>query len=207
MPAYCFPPPNLCVRKSASPLWPQLSPSPFPGPVWCRASKSPTPMSPYCPPAAPPRRWTSPWTRTPLLSPSTPASWARSTASRWVGSRQLMPHTWPSARAVSVNQLWQLPSMFSIGGEQRMSVNARQCFFVFVSLFLCFLGASVSIVTDGCGWWIYHWLYNLRWLLHREPSALRVAQLQRETNGSRTCRELSSPTRWGERKGCGRGRW
>lgn len=48
--------------------------------------------------------------------------------------------------------------------------------------------------------------YNLRWLRHREPSALRVAQLQRETNGSRTCRELSSPTRWGERKGCGRGR-
>lgn len=48
--------------------------------------------------------------------------------------------------------------------------------------------------------------YNLRWLRHQEPSALRVAQLQRETNGSRTCRELSSPTRWGERKGCGRGK-
>lgn len=57
--------------------------------------------------------------------------------------------------------------------------------------------AVVDGFTVGC---------NLRWLRHREPSALRVAQLQRETNGSRTCRELSSPTRWGERKGCGRGR-
>lgn len=108
----------------------------FLGPVWCRASKSPTPMSPYCPPAALPRRWTLPWTRTPSLSPSTPASWARSTALRWVGSNPHMPHTWPSVSTVSVNQLWQLPSMFSVSGEQSQGWVWMQdnvfCFCLFV---------------------------------------------------------------------------